>query len=154
MNQSKNILYFYNGIETVGEDTEEDIKYWLYENGLDEDKFEDIKFIDKGYAFFRDWMDEDVEVKTIMKTIRYMVTNRIWTTFEIPKDIFEKLTDGQIEQDQFIMRIPETISLSELKKYNNAFLVGGGCEECLGEIKILLDSFNIKYTLMSKFIYG
>jgi hypothetical protein len=48
-----NILYLYNGPDTVGDDTEQEIAMWLTENNLDEETLLDIDFHDKGYAFFR-----------------------------------------------------------------------------------------------------
>ncbi|MFW6046283.1 MAG: hypothetical protein ACOCP4_00570 [Candidatus Woesearchaeota archaeon] len=42
-----------------------------------EEKFDDIYFYDKGYGFFRSWMDMEIDNDKLQKVIRYMVNNRI-----------------------------------------------------------------------------
>lgn len=57
------ILYFYNGPGTVGDDSKHDIIEWLAEESdYDEELINklhshDVLWFDKGYAFFRGWMD-------------------------------------------------------------------------------------------------
>ena len=46
------LTFFYNG-DNIGMISEANYKYWLYENGLDEEIIESSNFYDKGYGFFR-----------------------------------------------------------------------------------------------------
>ena len=48
----------------------------------------------------------------------------------------------------------EWTSVSQLKRYSGAYLMGGGREECLKEVTLLMNAFNIKYKLVDAFIYG
>jgi hypothetical protein len=154
LNKQQDILVFFNGPETVGEDSKEDIIDWYLERGLDEDKISDIIFVDKGYAFFRSWMDMGVSTNLIQKVIRYLVMNRKYDSRDVPLEELQRLVgdewDDYLENDPLI--IPD-ISLGMLKKFNGCYLCGGGRKECLEEVKILMDTFNIRYTLVYSFIY-
>ncbi|MFW6046282.1 MAG: hypothetical protein ACOCP4_00565 [Candidatus Woesearchaeota archaeon] len=55
--------------------------------------------------------------------------------------------------DSDMISIPD-IPLNILKKFSKSYLVGGGRDECLEEIQILMNAFNIKYTTVRKYIYG
>jgi hypothetical protein len=45
------------------------------------------------------------------------------------------------------------IPINKLKQFSGSYIVGGGKNECLKEIKILISIFNIKYTEVKEFIY-
>jgi len=48
----------------------------------------------------------------------------------------------------------EWTSVAQLKRFNRAYLMGGGRNECLKEVSLLMNAFNIKYKLIEQFIYG
>lgn len=150
------ILYFYNGAEDSGltEDSQQDVVYYLLDNGLEEDKLDNIvKFKDKGYGFLRDWMDNGIDDSTIIRTLRYMYQHRINDSREIPEEVFTDITDNQIEdQESMIIYVPD-ISISELRSFNNSVIVGGGRSECLRELQLIMNSFNIKYKEIQELIY-
>jgi hypothetical protein len=156
LNQQKEILVFFNGPDTVGEDTKEDILDWYFERGLSEDKYHDMKFVDKGYAFFRSWMDFGISTNIIQKVIRYLVTNREWDSREIPTETLRDMLGDEWDDNLRFVDDPlfiPNISLSLLKRFSGCYLCGGGREECLEEVKILMDTFNVRYTLVRDFIY-
>ena len=70
-NTFNSITYLYNGPE-LGMETETDMIEWLYENGLKKSKFDQITFQDKGYAFFRSFMDLGMDKTDLINLIRYM----------------------------------------------------------------------------------
>jgi hypothetical protein len=45
-------------------------------------------------------------------------------------------------------------AIDQLKRYNNSYLIGGGRQECLREVSLLMNAFNIKYKLIDNLIYG
>ena len=45
-------------------------------------------------------------------------------------------------------------SIAQLKKYNGAYIMGGGRNECLREVELLMNAFNIKYKRINQLIYG
>lgn len=153
LNGCNDILYFYNGVE-IGLDNESQVKRYLYENGFDKWKMKDVTFVDKGYGFFRSWMDMDIDVSIIKKAIRYMMSMKVndsrdidvedWLR-EIPDLDYYSFSDDPIY-------LPD-ISISVLKSYSGSYIVGGGKNECLKEMLILLSVFNIHTIQVSKFIY-
>ena len=77
------ILYYFNGPDTVGEDTKQDIIEWLYEESDYDDELyqkladkNQVTWYDKGYAFFRNWLDNGADWKFIKKAIRFMMERR------------------------------------------------------------------------------
>jgi len=156
LNNQNKILYFYNGTETVGTDTKYSISDFLYEYGLNEDKFNEIIWIDKGYAFFRDWMDMGIDDGTMKQVIRFMLLNKANSSDEIPEEKWmEYFPDimHKIDIEYSSIYLPD-IKINKLKTWSGSYLCGGSRLECLKEMQILLSVFNIKYTLVKEFIYG
>lgn len=179
VDKGKRVIFFYNGPDTVGEDSREDIINWLVEalqegspytfDGEDEDydawqeeqwekldllhqKFNrNILWYDKGYGFFRSWMDEGVDDAAIIRTIRYMAMKRIYDTRNLSEEELEQLAQGESLPNDMI-NLP-SIPLNTLKQFNGSFLCGGGREECMKEIQLLMNAFNIKYTILRKFTF-
>jgi hypothetical protein len=159
--EQRDILYYYNGPDTVGSDTKNDIINWLHEESdYNDDLYNKLKsrntiFYDKGYAFFRGWMDMGADPGFIKKAVRFMNENKVYDSREIEPEVWEeKFPDDW--QDSYIydnISIPD-IPINVLKKFNNSYLVGGGKNECLAEVEILMSVYNIKTTKVRKFIYG
>lgn len=150
------VIAYFNGPELGMEESSEVMEYYV-ENGLDYEKLDDIEFRDKTYAFFRNWMDAGMERSDIIKAIRYMVINRKYDSRDIDEEEWRKIYGDRYEGlDSIIngdmINIPD-ISVSDLKSLNGCYLCGGGREECLAEFRLIMDAFNIKYTLIEKFIY-
>ena len=148
LNNSRNILYFYNGQNTVGEDTEEDLKYWLIDNELNEDKLNDIEFYDKGYGFFRSYMDQGISENIIIKMIRIMFQKKVWDSRDIEVDEWEELLEDVCEdvrdliESEELFNIPD-INVGKFKEYDGSYIVGGGKNECLKEVQLIMSAFNI-----------
>jgi len=155
LNTNGKVLYFYNGPETVGGSNKNEIINWLIDNGLDYNKISDIKFIDKGYGFFRGWMDNGVDKRTIIKAIRYMVSKKVYDSRDIDEEEWEEKIKGiwnKADCDDNLYLPPE-IRVDKLKKWSGSYLCGGGKTACLLEIEILMNAFNIKYKEVKEFIY-
>jgi len=159
MEQNK-ILYYYNGPDTVGSDTSKEIIEWLYEQyDYNDDLYSkltsrDTIFYDKGYAFFRSWMDMGADPGFIKKAVRFMNENKVYDSRDIDPEIWEeKFPDDWQDNFEFDpITIPD-IPINVLKKFNGSYLVGGGRNECLAEVEILMSVYNIKTTKVRKFIY-
>jgi hypothetical protein len=158
------ILAYFNG-EELDLDSESQVKEYFFENDLDEEKLEDIKFREKTYAWFRGWMDDDhvsddVKRKVIIKVAREMIMTRNWDSRDIDEERYPILLGDLWEEygveDMVLggdnLYIP-SIDLGELKKFSGGYLCGGGQHECLAEIQLLMNALNIKYKLMREFIY-
>jgi len=143
------ILYYYVG-ESLEGDTEQEIIWWLIENGINENIINKIHFIDKSYAFFRCWMDTGVDHDDIIETVRYMINSDINDS----RDIDIELNDcfDFINNTADCINLPD-ICLNQVKQFNNAEVIGGGRYECLAEMEILFEALNINYNLNDFFIY-
>ncbi|MFW6172721.1 MAG: hypothetical protein ACOC5T_03155 [Elusimicrobiota bacterium] len=162
----RNILYFYNGPDTIGsDDSPEEIIAWLIEHNPDLESFDwdkvNFHWFDKGYSFFRDWMDAGVSNHGMQKALRYMYQKRLYDSREISVEEWEEVLppndfraiEEAIREDGLSIWTPD-ISIADLKNnWNGSLLCGGGMNECLKEIQLLMNSFNIKYKLVDRFIY-
>lgn len=155
------VAAFFNGEDVGVEDTKEEVAWHYIEHGLDEDRLRNIRFREKTYAFLRDWMDEGISDKTIIRTVRYMVMNRVNDTRDIEEEVLHQLL-SETEWEDFgesvldgdlMMTIPD-IDLADLKRLSGSLIGGGGKHECLKELQLLMNAFNIKYKMVDKWIYG
>jgi len=167
LNTQKRILMLINGTQGGGlagighgsHDTIPSIKKYWEENGFT--NWEAVTVVDKGFGYLRNWMDMDVSENTIIRTIREMYAQRVNQSEELfknsedPEAEMEKfLGDGYI--DEYMLEDPiyiNWISLKLLKSFSGSYITGGGCNECLKEIELIMSAFNIKATRISKFIY-
>lgn len=153
LNGSNDILYYYNNEELMM-DSKNDVLRFLYQHGFDKWKTRDILFVGKVYGFLRGWMDMGVEQGDIKKAIRYMMSKKVNDSRDIDIEEWLKVIpdlDGYPFDDEPIY-LPD-ISLSQLKSFQGSYLVGGGENECLKEIEILLSTFNISVVKVKEFIY-
>ena len=169
VNQTGPVLMFVNA-ENMGltGDTVNDIVYWWEETaGLEYNKKEDeyvsnidwsrFKIVDKGYGYLRSWMDNDVSAGAIIRVIRAMYSNRISDSrdFEdIDPELLPKLVGS--EWDAWMYHEPiitNWTSIAQLKQFSGAYIVGGGRNECLREVELLMNAFNISYKRIDNLVY-
>jgi len=163
------ILMYVNADETgITEDSvEHDIyPFWedLFEyNGDDfysSDGLDKMEFFDKGYGYLRAWMDNNIPANVIIKTIREMYKQKVSDS----RELFSEAEDYEYAMEEFLgsnydpFMLDDPVSvgwvaMDQLKRYNNCYLIGGGRHECLAELAILMNAFNIKYTMIDKLIY-
>jgi hypothetical protein len=146
------IYFLYNG-EDMGLDSWADISYWYSEHGLDQIKVVGESF-EKGYGFFREPMDDGYERDDIIKVVRFMIENDITdirdTTDYLSLDIADDLKEA-LSNEKVYMSLPDVVNL--LKKTNNSIIVGGGENECLAEVEIILSALDKKYDKYKRFVY-
>jgi hypothetical protein len=177
LQKGRRVLYFYNGRETVGHEDARDVSRWLAEKALnlepniyewdDEDDelereylkfqqttqiFQSCQWYDKGYGFFRDWMDEGVEDRKIVKIIRYMYQNRINRSDDIPEEILQELGEDDDLSRMGTIYLPN-FTVEMVRHFSGSFLVGGGVTQCLREVQLLMNAFNIRHTVVRKFTF-
>lgn len=153
--EPSNIVVFFNGSEVGIEDTPDQVKGHYVEYGLDEEIAESFRMIEKSYAWLRGWMDQGVDASVIIKAVRWMVSNREYDSRDIPDEVMEEIAGDHdldaLEGDNIY--IPD-ISLSLLKEMSGSLIGGGGRHQCLQEMQLLMNAFNIKYKMVQDWIYG
>jgi hypothetical protein len=157
--QTGPVLMFVNAEDTgQTEDSIEDIKVYWEDSGFTRG-WDNVEIIDKGYGYLRSWMDQGVKPKSIQSAIRIMYQNKISDSRAIVEDMDDDLAAEkwrEILQDDFI---PDDsisvnwVSVAKLKSYSPAYLVGGGRKECLEEIELMMNAFNIRYKRVDSLIY-
>jgi hypothetical protein len=145
----------------MGMVSEEDYKWWLIENGLDENIVDEIEFYDKGYAFFRYCIDSSIEEEDIVKIVRYMIKNNINDSSEMDENDWRyflkyiKYKNRNVKEllqfSDDLINIPDVMDF--LKGFNNIILFGGGQNECLKEIEIALKALKKPYKSYKPLIY-
>ena len=153
ISSSNHIVFLYNGKDTIGMIDEMSYKIWLVELGFNEDVIINATFYDKGYNFFRPLMDKYIDEKQISRLVKFMMKNNIYDSRDIDEAKWKKYYNSEIRY----LLVHDPIFIPDLmdfiKKYKRITLLGGGKNECLKEVEIALTSLNIKYNLLTQFIY-
>ena len=158
---SNEIIFLYNGYDTLGMINENEYVSWLYELGVDEDILNNSIFYDKGYAFFRYCMDNSIDEDNIVDLVKYMVRHNITDSGDIDEDMWndymEETNHNQedvrdlLENSDDMINIPDLMDF--LNNYNNIVLTGGGINECLKEVEIALLSLDKPYNILDEYTY-
>ena len=115
--------------------------------------------VDKGYGYFRAWMDHGIEPATIIATIRELYQQKKSDSRELQFPASNQRTPQQslimgamqeMEDDPISVN---WTSVSQLKRFNGAYIVGGARDQCLREVELLMSAFNVKYKRIDRLVY-
>lgn len=156
-----NIIFLYNGADTLDMIDEYSYKEWLLELGVDEDVLYNATFYDKGYAFFRYCMDNSIDEDNIADLVKYMVKHNITDSRDIDEEMWNNymVETNHTQQDvrDLLENAGDMISIPDLMdfldNYSNIILTGGGINQCLKEVEIALLSLDRDYHTLSEFVY-
>lgn len=156
------LIFLYNGEDTLGMISEEDYIYWLVENGLDDSLLLYARFYDKGYAFFRYCMDNSLDDDAVANFVRFMYQNNIRDSRDMTRDMWAKYlreyrSFDRKEVYELLKHARDCVNIPDLmdyiKQYRNIVLTGGAINECLKEVEIALKALKIPYQIESNFTY-
>jgi hypothetical protein len=83
----ENILWFFNAEEVGINETIVDMQEYIFDFGIFEDEdFELITFIDKYYAFFRNWMDSGIDEDFIKYVVKHMIREDVVDSRDLDED--------------------------------------------------------------------
>ena len=159
------LVFLYNGRETIGLTTEEEYRFWLSENGLNEDVMANAHFYDKGYAFFRYCMDSQLDENVVANFVRFMYQNGITDSRDMTRGMWKKYLKKEKEHSNIdkndvfnllehasdCVHIPDLMDY--IKNFRNIVLTGGGMNECLKEVEIALKALGMPYEIERRFTY-
>lgn len=153
------LTFLFNGPD-LGFPNENEYKWWLVENGLEENIVELANFYDKGYAFFRFCMDEGIDDDKIVNLIKYMINHDINDTREIDKNMWNEFMKeyGHDDVRELLELADDMINIPDLMEYlerfrNRIVLCGGGINECFKEVELALMALNKDYNILTKYTY-
>lgn len=161
-NQTGPVLMFVNADrDGFTNDTIPHIKQYWEDSGFDPINWSRVIINDKGYGYLRSWMDYPVSPAIIIKTIRMLYQQKKRDTEQL---VF---TDAIINRTPEMVEIMNTVnemgddllsvnwtSIAQLKRFDGSYIMGGGRNECLREIELLMNAFNIKYKRIDSLVYG
>jgi len=145
-------------IQMFWEDTirGEDFNYEADEVPEDDVNWNRFTIVDKGFGYFRAWMDLEANESLIIRVIRAMYQAKINDSREF-EDVGIELPELVGEEWQEWMKDDPLIinwtSVAQLRKFSGAYIVGGGKNECLREVELLMNAFNIKYKRIESLVY-
>lgn len=162
IDELNSLTFLYNGTDTVGGVDENEYKYWLVDNGLDESVLDYARFYDKGYAFFRTCMDEGHDEEEIVNLVKYMIHHSINDSREIDEEMWNGFMSEYgydssdvrdlLEPAQDCINIPDLMEY--LQRYSGKIVIcGGGINECFKEVEIALNALGKNYNILTKFTY-
>jgi hypothetical protein len=158
LNKQRRILILINAEYTgLTNDSTSDVKKFWKQNGFSSKKWIDTQIFDKGYGYLRSWMDYSLPSSIIIKVIREMYRQRVSDS----RDLFTSETYEEKMKKQFGIPkelVDESISVNwisilSLRRFNNSLIMGGARNECLREVQLLMNAFNIRYREVAQFIY-
>jgi hypothetical protein len=160
-NQQGKIIALFNGYGLT-DDSKSDVVEYYMNFGLEPDKIEEINFIEKEYGFLRSWMDQGVDDHTILKVIRSLKQHNVNDSRQL--DLNSILDENEIDAmnhlwkysswDQDPIFLPDFMTINQLRNISPFYMAGGGRNECLREIELICNTFNIRFKRIEKFIYG
>ena len=149
------VTAFFNGADVGILDTKEEVLWHYMEHGLNEDLAHLFTFKEKSYAWLRNWMDEGVDHALIIKVVRYMVMHDINDSRMINDEAWVRLVgeDFQYYDDREMGIFIPDVNIATLKTLSGSLLGGGYKHQCLKEMQLFMNAFNIKYKLVQDWIY-
>jgi hypothetical protein len=156
------LIFLYNGRETLGMITEEHYKMWLAENGLDEGILDSATFYDKGYAFFRYCIDEQIDEDAVANFVKFMYQNDIRDSRDMNRNMWAKYLRqfrkiDRTEVCELLKHANDCVNVPDLMEFlkskHHIVLTGGGINECLKEVEIALKALDKSYSTMDEFTY-
>lgn len=153
------LTFLYNGEDTMGMVSESEYRWWLVEQGLDENIAYKATLYDKGYAFFRNCMDRGGDDEELVNLVRFMRDNNINDSRELDKKFWKTFVKQYgaenirelMEDSEDCINIPDLMNF--IDRLNNIVLVGGGINECLKEVELALDALDKTYETWGKYTY-
>lgn len=155
-----NVIHLYDIVSGPGEHPHD---MWD-EFSDDEQIYDRFKVLTKEYAFFRGLMDSTIgDEEFIVELGKLLIKNGMTDAREIidlpfdEQEPFEKLFTKyslEIDFEDHSFYIPYDLKESlEKNVQNGVHIVGGGYEECLSEVCLLLDMMDIEYVVLDEYTY-
>lgn len=148
------IIFLYNGQDTMGMVSEKDLIQWYVNNGLSKNVLANAVFYDKGYAFFRYCIDNNISDEDTAALIRFMYDEKINDSRDIPEEVWEEFIKKYNKEDvkELLYQCNEMVNIPDLMTQlhpisTDIILTGGSLEECLKEVEIALMALEKEYTI-------
>jgi hypothetical protein len=152
------VICFYAG-KTMDCDSKDSVIAYYLENGMDMDKIDQIRFIEKRWGWFRDWTDRNVPDAVTVKAVEHLLKTGKESTEDFSDTDWQKVI-GNNPAWQFVefedpLYAPDfNGKIFSKAEVDNIELIGGGYNECLKEINIYLQALDKNVTINEQLCYG
>jgi hypothetical protein len=163
-NQTGPVLMFVNAEDQgLTTDTVSDVKAYWEDSGFDPQNWSRVTVVDKGYGYLRSWLDQNIPARAIIKTIRKLYAERLTDSRQLfggeDSDSYEQGFKQLLgpDYDPLVLDDPISvnwISVAQLKRFEGAYVMGGGRNECLREVELIMNAFNIHFKRIDSLVYG
>jgi len=158
--QTGPVLMFVNAEDQgLSGDTVQSIREYWDDSGFAPENWRRVQIADKGYGYLRSWMDSGIEPATIIATIRELYQQKKTDSRELQFPASNRRTPQQslimgamqeMEDDPISVN---WTSIAQLKRFSGAYIVGGARDQCLREVELLMNAFNIRYKRIDSLVY-
>lgn len=159
------IVAFYNSEEFSG-DTADESRFFFIEQGLSEKSWGKIMFVEKSYGFLRNWMDEGIKDETIIEAVKIMKEDKVYDSRQFTQEHWDRINkvngsslffedDKENFTESYIVHMPDfEVKILNAFKGMEVEMLGGGRYECLEEMKLFCDGYDIKPQVNEELSYG
>ncbi|WP_434716145.1 hypothetical protein [Paraburkholderia sp. A3RO-2L] len=135
----------------LSNDSEETVREYLRDYGARPQRLAQASFIEKGYGFFRGWMDNGVASHDIIKVGRNMLQRGLYSSDEVD---LEQLYAGNVPQlpDVDLLHRP-SFDDGRLRMMDRFETCGGGSAECLAEVELWLQMVGKPFCRLDSMVY-
>lgn len=118
-----------------------------------ETKLQNADYVQKEYGFLRGYMDTGVEDKVIIEILRAMYQQRVNDSRNLDQNSLSENARDVFENNSESISIQDWVPVSLLRSLRPFYMMGGGRNECLREIELICNAFNIRYKRLDSLIY-
>ncbi|MBU9199985.1 hypothetical protein KTD31_01030 [Burkholderia multivorans] len=137
--------------EGLSNDSEETVREYLCEHGARPGRLAQAHFIEKGYGFFRGWMDNAVASDDIVKVGKDMLQRGLYSSEDVD---LERLYAGDVpELPELDLLHRPSFDDGKLRMMDRFETCGGGSAECLAEIELWLQMVDKPFCRLDSMVY-
>lgn len=145
--------------DDILDDDERAVKaYWL-EHGANAELLARTRFVEKGYGFFRGWMDMGISDEDLVEVVSYMRKQGLTSSDDLDDALLQVALTQPNESDISLMQstpiylpyyLEDNGSLRSSREWATC---GGGSDECLKEVELWMQTRGLFYERASAHTY-
>ncbi|MFY2597355.1 hypothetical protein ACOTHJ_15675 [Achromobacter xylosoxidans] len=149
-NTRKPVIIFWVG-DDITDDTESEVREYLREAGAYGPRLEQATFVEKGYGFFRGWMDSCVRSDIIIQTGKQLLARNLRSSEDLDLADLLGLPETELPTYDHI-HLPH-FDDSSLLSFDSLETCGGGSRACLAEMELYLQMHDKPYKRLEHLTY-
>jgi hypothetical protein len=137
--------------EGLTDDCEDSVREYLREYGARPGRLAQANFVEKGYGFFRPWMDNGVDPDAILKVGAHMLRHELYSSEDVDlEELFQGAVPDLPRWDHLSHPAFDSRRLMNLTGFETC---GGGAAECLAEMELWLQMKDKPFKRLDSLVY-